>query len=159
MTQLDLHRECPGVVVYRGFREAFDSFAADLGLGDRCLVEVTLANDPVISRVHAESHGDPSTTDCIAFPTGFPELGGVGLLGALYLGVEEIRRNAEELGRGFSYEAAFVLAHGMLHLLGHEDGTEAERQAMFARQEELLAGLTRRSGRVPRLLGLPRVQV
>jgi probable rRNA maturation factor len=155
VASLDLHNECPGLVVTEAFFRLFASYCGDLELGGQCLVEVTLASDRLISEVHQESHGDPSPTDCIAFPTFFPELGpGVGLLGAFYMGVEEVARNAREQGHGFSQEVGFVLAHGLLHLLGHEDASEVQRQEMFTRQAQLLDHFQEREGGLPELLQL-----
>lgn len=155
MAELDLHLDCPGLVVEEGFHRLFQVYAAELELGEGCLVEVVLAGDEAIGRIHEESHGDPSPTDCVAFPTGFPELGpGVGLLGAFYMGVEEVARNGAAEGHGFDREVAFVLAHGLLHLLGYEDGTPEERAAMFRRQEELLKSFLAAEGALPSLLTL-----
>lgn len=157
MAQLDLHRDCPGLVVYPGFARAFEHFAGALELDEACVVEVVLAGDAAISRVHQEAHGVSGPTDCVAFPTDFPELaGGPRLIGAFYMGVEEVRRNAAKLRVPLAREVAFVLAHGLLHLLGHEDYTPAQQRAMFARQEALVASWLAQepSGRLPPLLGL-----
>ena len=156
MARLDLHRDCPGLIVYPGFSRAFRSFALTEGLDEACVVEVILADDASISKVHAEAHGDASPTDCVAFPTDFPELaGGPRLVGAFYMGVEEVQRNATKLGVPLAREVAFVLAHGLLHLLGHEDYTPEDRAAMFARQEAMVTAwlATEDGGRLPRLLG------
>lgn len=156
MAHLDLHVEFAGLTVSEAFSRLFQHYAGALGLSPDCLVEVILADDTEISRVHEESHGDPDPTDCIAFPTCFPEMtGGPELLGAFYMGVEEVARNAQEQGEEFSREVAFVLAHGLLHLMGHEDGSEAERAEMFRRQGELLEGFLAAEGGLPTLLILP----
>lgn len=155
MAQLDLHRDCPGLIVYPGFGRAFAAFAAAEGLDEACVVEVVLAGDEAITKVHLEAHGKDGPTDCVAFPTDFPELaGGPRLIGAFYMGVEEVRRNAARLGVPLGREVAFVLAHGLLHLLGHEDYTPEDQAAMFARQEVLVAAwLAGEGGRLPPLLG------
>lgn len=150
---LDLHVRCPGLIVCRGFAEAVDRYCRDLGVPEGAFVEVTLASDRVISKVHRETLGVAGPTDCIAFPMEHPGVtGGPVFLGAFYLGVEEARRNGARLGHGLTREVAFVLAHGLLHLLGWEDGTPAEREEMFARQDELVAGLRGRGGKLPRLV-------
>lgn len=157
MAHLDLHRDCPGLVVYPAFARAFACYAGELGLDEGHIVEVILAGDERISAVHLEGTGVPGPTDCVAFPTDFPELrGGPRLLGAFYMGVEEVRRNAARLGRPFALETAFVLAHGLLHLLGHEDDTPAARAAMFAYQDRLVASWRAREGGLPRLLAVRR---
>lgn len=159
MSQLDLVRECPGLAVHEGFFRAFKVFTEELEIPDSTLVEVTLCSDARISEIHRDALGLDGPTDCIAFPLDFPELTSPPpFLGAFYMGVEEVRRNAQELGRDFSTEAAFVLAHGLLHLLGHEDSTEAEKKAMFARQEDLLRALSKRHTRWKPMFSLRRTK-
>lgn len=155
MARLDLRVDCPGLVVLPAFARTFAHFAGRLGLGRDMLVEVVLARDATMARLHRELFGVPGSTDCIAIPTAFPELaGGPGLLGAFYMGVEEVRRNAARQGQSLARESAFVLAHGLLHLLGWDDADESGRRRMFARQERLVAGVAT-GGRVAPLFRLP----
>lgn len=149
--RLDLHVAHPGLVVHRAFHQAVARFCQALEVQEGCLVEVTLADDQAISAVHLESLGVPGPTDCVAFPGGFGGQGGP-FLGAFYMGVDEVARNAAERHEPFNAEVAFVLAHGLLHLLDWEDDTPAKKAAMFARQGELVAGLREAHGRIPRLL-------
>ncbi len=148
----------PGLTVLRGFTDLFHGLADLAGFGKETLVEVVIASDRVMDRVHRDTMGIAGTTDCIAIPTGFGDLGATGperFAGAFYLGVDEARRNARSLGHGVDREVAFVLAHGLLHLTGWEDGDEAARTRMFAHQEELIRGAVRRLGRLPRLVRFP----
>ena len=59
---------------------------------------------------------------------------------------DHVVAQAEEYGHSTEREAAFLVLHSMLHLLGydHETGTEDE-QEMFSKQEAVLEtmGLTR----------------
>ncbi len=159
MAQVDLHNECENLMVCPGFHRAISSFARQLNLGEDAILEIILASDAVMIPVHLDATGVSGPTDCVAFPTDFPELaGGPRLIGAFYMGVEEVKRNALRYERSFSQETAFVLAHGLLHLLGHEDDTEESKAAMFQLQDQLIATWTQEEGRFPKLLdwrGLP----
>lgn len=85
--------------------------------------------------------GRDEVTDCIAFPTLFPELppGTPQMLGEILLCPSRIREQGEENGVSFGEECLFVFTHGVLHLLGHDDETAAKRRRMHARQRQLMA--------------------
>lgn len=59
-------------------------------------------------------------------------------LGDIVISMEKALEQSEEYGHSFNRELAFLLVHGMLHLLGydHEDG--ASDGEMFDKQEEIL---------------------
>lgn len=60
------------------------------------------------------------------------------LLGDIVISLERAEEQAIDYGHSFERELAFLLVHGMLHLLGmdHEDASEEED--MTARQENIL---------------------
>ena len=139
MADLSLHEECPSLKIEPGFHQAFEVFCKELDIHVDTMVEITLCDDAMISKIHLEALDIQGPTDCIAFPLDFPEVSGAPpFLGAFYMGVLEVERNAKDLGHSFSDEAAFVLAHGILHLLGYEDYTPEEKASMFQKQEELV---------------------
>ena len=59
-------------------------------------------------------------------------------LGDVVISVETAARQAEEALRPLLHEVAWLAAHGVLHLLGYDDGADADRAAMVARQDEAL---------------------
>lgn len=63
------------------------------------------------------------------------------LLGDVVISAERAAADAAEAGLPFEHELAFLLLHGILHLLGydHERGTELEAERMEARERELFA--------------------
>lgn len=66
------------------------------------------------------------------------------LLGDVVISTETAARDAAEAGTTFEGELYFLLLHGVLHLLGydHERGTEAQAEAMEAREREVFALLS-----------------
>lgn len=60
-------------------------------------------------------------------------------LGDIAISRDAVRRQAVEAGHSPAYELAYLLAHGVLHLIGYDDHTEAGYQAMVAHQEAALA--------------------
>lgn len=66
-------------------------------------------------------------------------------LGDIAISREAVNRQATAAGHSARWELAYLLAHGVLHLVGYDDHTEAGYAAMVAHQEAALraAGLSR----------------
>lgn len=66
-------------------------------------------------------------------------------LGDIAISRETAVRQARTAGHSVAYEVAFLFVHGVLHLVGFDDHTDAGYQAMVAHQEAALAeaGVTR----------------
>ena len=60
-------------------------------------------------------------------------------LGDIAISRDAVRRQAAEAGHSPAYELAYLLAHGVLHLIGYDDHTQAGYQAMITHQEAALA--------------------
>lgn len=80
--------------------------------------------------------------DDFAFLT--PGDGGLHL-GDIAISRDAVVRQAEKAGHSATWELAYLLAHGVLHLVGYDDHTEAGYAAMVAHQEAILtsAGISR----------------
>jgi rRNA maturation RNase YbeY len=76
-------------------------------------------------------------TDIITFPYGSEKM----LAGDLFISIERVRENAVELGVEFREELSRVMLHGLLHLTGYGDTTDAEALEMRARENFHLANL------------------
>jgi probable rRNA maturation factor len=113
---------CPLVVAVPGTGEPV--------LPDLAEVEVSFINDKTIARVHAEFLEDPTPTDVITFAHG-----------EILISTETAIRQAAEYGQNPLRETALYLIHGLLHLNGHEDSTEAGFAMMKQLQEEILGKL------------------
>lgn len=62
-------------------------------------------------------------------------------LGDIVISMEKALEQSEEYGHSFNRELAFLLIHGMLHLLGYDHDEEASEGEMFDKQEEILKRL------------------
>ncbi|MGZ3680476.1 MAG: rRNA maturation RNase YbeY [Ktedonobacterales bacterium] len=60
-------------------------------------------------------------------------------LGDIALSRDAIARQAQQAGHSAAWELAYLLAHGVLHLVGYDDQTDAGYRAMVAHQEVVLA--------------------
>ncbi len=92
-------------------------------------VEVTFVSDATIARVHRDFMEIPGATDVITFDHG-----------EIVISTETARENANLYGRPLEEELARYIVHGLLHLNGFEDKTEAEAAEMHELQEKILAG-------------------
>jgi probable rRNA maturation factor len=93
-------------------------------------VEISFLTDEAIAAVHGEFMDDPTPTDVITFHHG-----------EILISAETAIRQAPEGAHSPERECALYLIHGLLHLNGHHDSDPAERAAMHARQEAILAAV------------------
>jgi probable rRNA maturation factor len=99
---------------------------------------VLLADDVAVKRLNGRHRAKAKPTNVLSFPTGVPgELGGV----AIALGV--VRREARDAGRRAADHLAHLVAHGALHLAGHDHLAAGEARRM----EQAEARVMRRLGR------------
>lgn len=76
-------------------------------------------------------------TDILTFnytPEGSEE----GLVADLFISIDTVRSNAEAFGTSFIDELHRVMAHGALHLSGHDDHTEKQKKEMRHQEEVAL---------------------
>lgn len=60
-------------------------------------------------------------------------------LGDIAISRDAVARQAAQAGHSPAWELAYLLAHGVLHLVGFDDATDAGYRAMVAHQEAALA--------------------
>jgi len=62
-------------------------------------------------------------------------------LGDIMISWPTVQRQASEAGHTVAYELLFLLCHGILHLVGYDDQTEAGYREMLRLQQEILAAI------------------
>jgi probable rRNA maturation factor len=103
-----------------------------------------ITNDETVRRLNLEYRGQDSVTDVLAFgmdqadtrfvsPLSLPPH-----LGDIVVSYPRALAQAEELGHSVEQELNRLVVHGVLHLVGYDDRSDEERQAMWARQEAIL---------------------
>jgi probable rRNA maturation factor len=97
----------------------------------RCTVppgelSVVFLTDSALAQLHAAFLADPTPTDVITF-VGSPSF---GLAGEICLSADAAARFAAAGQRRFAEELTLYLAHGWLHLAGHDDRQPAKKRAM-----------------------------
>jgi probable rRNA maturation factor len=115
-----------------------------------CEVSVIVTSDEVVAELNQRFRGIEEPTDVLSFAAQEPAPGFVSApeaatyLGDILIALPFTRRQAAELGRDLVSELQLLAVHGALHLLGYDHAEPDEEAAMWALQEEILAGLSRR---------------
>lgn len=114
-------------------------------------VYITLTNNDNIQKINAEHRNIDRPTDVLSFPMfEREEITNLKIededneeheemmLGDIIVSVEKVREQAEEYGHSFKRELAYLITHGMLHLLGYDHMIDEEKVVMRKREEEIL---------------------
>jgi len=109
-----------------------------LGLRDAEL-SVLLCGDCFIRSLNAEYRGIDRATDVLSFPLADEPglLGPAPMLGDVVISIDTAARQASARGATLMDEVTSLLIHGVLHLIGHDHGTDAEEARMNAESERI----------------------
>lgn len=109
-------------------------------------LSVVLADDPLVQGLNRDYRGKDKPTNVLSFPLSgddgpLAEPGVPILLGDVVLAWETLTREAAEQGKPLADHLTHLVAHGVLHLLGHDHETDAEAEAMERLEVAVLARL------------------
>lgn len=108
---------------------------------DEAELSVWLCDDPTIQALHRDYLGKDLPTNVISFGQREGEFADLEpeILGDVVISVDTARRDSQEAGQSLDDEIAYLLIHGVLHLLGydHEDEQGGRSEEMEAREAEL----------------------
>lgn len=124
--------DVPRALIRRGVSRTLSREGA--GEGE---VSVSFVGDDAIAELNRGYLGREGPTDVIAFSLHEPD---DPLLGDVYVGYEQARRQARELGVPLAEELVRLAVHGTLHVLGYEhpEGPGREESELFRRQEAIV---------------------
>ncbi|HBS59653.1 MAG TPA: rRNA maturation RNase YbeY [Firmicutes bacterium] len=131
-------------------RRVLGKMALDRELDEDIEVGVLWVDDAYIHTLNKEYRGKDCPTDVLSFALReqigdepeiiddpFDEM----LLGDIVISLETAQRQAAEYGHGLEREVAFLIVHGMLHLLGYDHEKEQDRAIMQQEEEKTLGAL------------------
>lgn len=118
-------------------------------------ISLLLTDDEGIRGYNASYRGLDAPTDVLSFPSVTYERPADFLaldaaedvydhdtecyaLGDIVLNADRVRSQAMSYGHSVRREAAFLIAHSVLHLIGYDHETDAEREVMEQKQETVL---------------------
>ncbi len=103
----------------------------------RSLVYI-FCDDENILKVNNEFLNHDYYTDIITFDYCCGKM----LRGDIYISLDTVKSNADNIGCSYEEELYRVIAHGLLHLCGIDDKGPGEREIMEAHENQALAMLT-----------------
>ena len=124
----------------RQVRALGDHMLAALGL-ERAELSVLLTDDARIHELNREHRGVDRPTDVLAFPLdALDQEARIGerLLGDVVISLPTADRQAKGRKRPLIEEVRFLLAHGLLHLVGYDHATAKEKREMTAMTRRLV---------------------
>src|SRR4051794_27111429 len=103
-------------------------------------LSVALVGDQRMAELHQRFMGLPGPTDVLTFPLDEDGRGRV-TSGEVVLCVPEARRRARQHGVSVQQELLLYALHGMLHLCGFDDRTDAGFAAMHRTEDQILTAI------------------
>ncbi|MGI6704449.1 MAG: rRNA maturation RNase YbeY [Clostridia bacterium] len=110
-------------------------------------VGITLVDNATIAALNKEYRGVDAATDVLSFAMlegeEFIDLNEEeeAIVGDVVISMEKVAEQAEEYCHSREREFAYLLLHGVLHLLGYSHDGEEDTRRMRKREEEILEGL------------------
>jgi probable rRNA maturation factor len=111
-------------------------------------ISLHLVGDETIRALNAEHRGKDVHTDVLSFPLHDPDGMRFVLppdqpahLGDVVISHPRAAEQAHEFGHSLDRELGYLVAHGVLHVLGYDHEVDADRRRMRAKEEEALRPL------------------
>lgn len=129
------------------------------GVSRPCAVSIRLCGDEEIHEINRDYRGVDRATDVLSFPTvNYPSGMTAGaadkllrreyddetdacMLGDLILSVPHVLAQAAEYGHSPEREAAYLIVHGLCHLMGYDHIEEDDKRRMRAMEEKILSAI------------------
>jgi len=105
-------------------------------------VSISFMDADEIRVLNRDYRGKDTPTDVLSFPVSDEFVTGDSRpLGDIIICMEVARLQAEEYGHSLDRELAFLVVHGMLHLIGFDHETQGDEQEMCAAQDRILESM------------------
>ncbi|OGO77231.1 MAG: rRNA maturation RNase YbeY [Clostridiales bacterium GWB2_37_7] len=113
-------------------------------------VSISFVDNQEIRELNKQYRNKDSSTDVLSFPLmEFEEteenynnedeyVQEDRLLGDIVISLEKAQEQADEYGHSFERELAFLVVHGVLHLLGMDHENEQQEKEMLQKQDNIL---------------------
>lgn len=104
-------------------------------MDDNYEISISFVDNEEIKILNKQYRGIDLETDVLSFPMDEDLLVPMPLLGDIIISVEKAVEQSEQYGHSIERELAYLTAHSMLHLCGH-DHMEAEDKAIMRDKEK-----------------------
>ncbi len=102
-------------------------------------LEVNIVGDKEIKDLNFRYRGKNKVTDVLSFAWQEDKTIKTDSFGQIYICYPQIVRQAKEVGVKTKEEFVRMLAHGFLHIIGHDHVEKKEAEVMFKIQEEVVS--------------------
>ena len=109
------------------------------GIKEDIELSLILVDINEIHNINKEYRGIDRPTDVISFCLEDEE--DDKYLGDIFVCIEKVYEQSKEYNHSNEREFAFLVVHGILHLLGYDHMNKEDEEKMFTKQEELLKKL------------------
>jgi len=116
------------------------------------IIDIAFTGNAEIKKLNKQYRGKDKPTDVLSFSMmdddeiGFARASSRSpLLGEIIISVPYAKEQAKEKKHSLKNEILFLLVHGLLHLLGHDDETVKGYDEMIKKQNEYMAHVVRRT--------------
>ena len=155
--RLEIEGACPDVDEAL-LRRVADACERVEGLSGRYQALVMFVTDARIREINREMRKKDAATDVLSFPTcSYPRGGTAGTcqhllrreldpdtgcvhLGDIVISLEHARAQAAQYGHSVAREIGYLLAHGLMHVMGYDHMEEEEKKIMREREEAARQG-------------------
>lgn len=131
-----------------GFREDFirnvlKRVIDKLEINKNFKVSVLITNDEEMQIINREYRNIDKPTDVLSFPqfNNIEDMQEDSLLGDIVISIDTLKKQSDENEIDVKREAAFLIIHGFLHLLGYDHMEKEQEELMFDLQENILKSL------------------
>ncbi len=105
-------------------------------------VSVVFSSDKQLRELNRQWRKIDKPTNVLSFPVPSPGKGAPVIpLGDIILGLETVKREAEEQNKTFRDHTAHLIVHGFLHLIGYDHETDQQAEEMEGEETGILAAL------------------
>jgi len=101
-------------------------------------LSVLLTDDAGIHQLNRDHRQKDKPTDVLAFPMDESVPDPAGILGDVVISLDTAERQARARRRPLIEEVRFLLAHGVLHLIGYDHAEPSEKREMVAMTRRLV---------------------
>lgn len=101
-------------------------------------VELNIVGDKEMKQLNFHYRGFNKPTDVLSFAWKEDRIIKTDYLGQIYICYPQILRQSKDLSISPKEEFVRMLAHGFLHIIGHDHGKKKEAEIMFGIQEQVV---------------------
>jgi len=148
-TKYELNEETKNII-----QRTVQECVAEEHFDKNCEISIIIVDNNEIKKLNKKYRGKNCPTDVLSFPIldivngaytlkqeDYDRDENIILLGDIIISMEMVVKQAAEYGHSVDREIAFLVSHGVYHLLGYDHKDKETEKRMFEKQEKVLMKL------------------